>query len=450
MSSSRRGTMRILAGIFLLMIFAALVVSTAAAQELEWDKIYGTPSNDLASSVDQTTDGGYIIAGFTHAYGAEGTVLLIKTDSNGNQMWTSTFGGEEWDFIYVVHQTTDGGYIMAGTTKSFGAGDGDLWLIKTDSSGNEVWSRTFGGSNYDGCYDVKQTTDGGYILVGDTSSFGVVSYDLWLIKTDSFGHKTWEKFFSGTNWDYGRSVWQTTDGGYIIAGDTSSYGPNEYDIWLIKTNSAGTMMWNRMLGGTEGDQVQVVQQTADGGYIVAGNTYSFGSGDNDIWLIKTNSAGNITWDKTFGGTSAEVGRSVQQTTDGGYIVAGWTRSYGEGDKNAWLIKIDSSGLANITLQAPADGAVLTSPPTFSWTPNAGANNVFAVDLSYDWTFSWYWSTYGNMHQLISEESWTMPQQLWNFIPSGSYVYWRVRGADLQSNPPAIVTSSEVWWFYKWY
>jgi hypothetical protein len=309
----------------------------------DWDKTYGTPSQELASSVDQTTDGGYIIAGFTHAYGAGGTVSLIKTDSNGNEMWERTFGGEEWDYIFVVHQTTDGGYIMAGTTMSFGAGDGDLWLIKTDSSGNEVWSRTFGGANNDRGFDVKQTTDGGYILVGDTSSFGVVSYDLWLIKTDSFGHKTWEKFFAGTNWDFGRSVWQTTDGGYIIAGDTSYHGPDEYNIWLIKTDSAGNMMWNKTLGGPLGDQAHDVQQTADGGYIVGGTTYSFGSGDNDFWLIKTNSAGTMMWDKTFGGTAWDELRSVRQTADGGYIMAGTTESYGAGETDVWVIKTDATG-----------------------------------------------------------------------------------------------------------
>jgi len=235
------------------------------------------------------------------------------------QSWSRTFGGSESDWGFSGQQTSDGGYILLGTTWSYGAGDYDFWLIKTDAAGNKEWERTFGGSDWDWGTSVQQTRDGGYILLGSTCSYGAGEWDFWLIKTDSQGNKQWTKTFGGSEDDQGYSVQQASDGGYILLGYTESYGAGSADFWLIKTDSQGTKQWAKTFGGSEDDWGLSVQQTKDGGYILRGHTYSYGAGSADSWLIKTDAQGNKQWERTFGGAEDDQGYSVQQTKDGGYI-----------------------------------------------------------------------------------------------------------------------------------
>jgi len=299
---------------------------------------------DVGKSIQQTSDRGYIITGFTTSYGAGGRdVWLVKTDSAGNKIWDKTFGGSHWDEGYSVQQTSDGGYILTGYTSSYGAGDYDIWLIKTDAHGDKAWDRTFGGLACDISYSVRQTPDGGYIIAGWTDSYGAGWDDVWLIKTDTSGNKLWDRTFGGADWDQGHSAQRASDGGYVIAGLTMSYGAGDSDVWLVKTDAIGNRLWDRRFGGAFDDEASSVQQTSDGGYIIAGWTDSSGVGDYDVLLVKTDSVGNKVWNRTLGGANADRGLSVEQTSDGGFILAGSTDSYGAGYHDAWLVKIDPTG-----------------------------------------------------------------------------------------------------------
>jgi uncharacterized delta-60 repeat protein len=322
----------------------ALFTQYAYAQVVRFAKTYGGTNWDRAYSVQQTSDGGYIVAGFTSFFGAgDFDIFLIKTDANGNIIWAKTYGGTGWDQAFSVQQTSDGGYIVAGYTQSFGAGMSDVFLIKTDANGNLQWAKTYGGTNYDYAYSVRQTSDGGYIVAGETWSFGAGGVDIFLIKTNASGNLQWAKTYGGTDWDYAYSVQQTSDGGYIVAGWTFSFGAGYNDVFLIKTNASGNLQWAKTYGGSGVDYAYSVQQTSDGGYIVAGHTRSFGAGYYDVFLIKTNASGNLQWAKTYGGSSDDYAYSVRQTSDGGYIVAGETWSFGAGYYDVFLIKTNASG-----------------------------------------------------------------------------------------------------------
>ena len=216
-------------------------------------------------------------------------------------------GGAADDWAYSVQQTADGGYIVAGYTNSFGAGDYDFYLVKTNSQGDTLWTRTYGGSDDDWAYSVQQTADGGYIVAGYTYSFGAGDDDFYLVKTNSQGDTLWTRTYGGSGDDEAYSVQQTADGGYIVAGYTSSFGAGSGDFYLVKTNSQGDTLWTRTYGGSGYDGAYSVQQTADGGYIVAGYTGSFGAGSDDFYLVKTNSQGDTLWTRTYGGSSNDDG-----------------------------------------------------------------------------------------------------------------------------------------------
>ena len=219
---------------------ASITVNVQNAQQQVWQKTYGGSNLDWASSIQQTTDGGYIVAGWTESFGAGNMdFYIIKLDSNGNKVWEKTYGGSENDVAYSIQQTSDGGYIVAGGTYSFGAGSADFYIIKLDSNGNKVWGKTYGGSNDEWARSIQQTTDGGYIVAGTTYSFGAGYDDFYIIKLDSNGDKVWEKTYGGSSYDEAYSIQQTSDGGYIVAGGTSSFGAGSADFYIIKTDSEG-------------------------------------------------------------------------------------------------------------------------------------------------------------------------------------------------------------------
>jgi hypothetical protein len=267
--------------------------SPLSAPPTEWNKTYGGANIDAAWSMIQTSDGGYALAGYTESFGAGGQdSWLIKTDSVGNMIWSQTYGGANNDEAWSVIQTSDGGYALAGYTESFGAGHRDFWLVKTDSVGNMIWNKTYGGAGDDQAYSVIQTSDGGYALAG------VGSDDFLLIKTDSVGNIIWGKFYGGADFDAAWSMIQTSDGGYALAGLTESFGAGGQDSWLIKTDSVGNVVWSQTYGGANGDAALSVIQTSDGGYALAGGTASFGAGMVDFWLVKVAPEGQYEHDVT--------------------------------------------------------------------------------------------------------------------------------------------------------
>ena len=309
----------------------------------QWSRTFGGSDYDMGRSVQQTSDSGYIITGYTQSFGPGSyDVYLIKTDDTGIELWSKTYGDIYGDEAFSVRQTTDGGYIIAGRTFSY-AGGFDVYLIKTDASGTEQWSKTFGGSGHDKCNSVQQTSDGGFILTGSSDSFGpgTYYYDIYLIKTDDTGTEQWSKIIDENSFDLSKSVQQTSDGGYIIAGTTTNYGPTAGDVILIKTDDTGTVQWSQTYGKTEWDAGYDVQQTSDGGYIIVGHTNSYGAGNEDVYLIKTDASGNELWSQAIGGSYEEYGKSIQLTSDGGYIIVGGTESYSAGYSDIWLIKIDA-------------------------------------------------------------------------------------------------------------
>jgi len=338
--------------IFTLMISISMIAFniqvTTSLEPLatEWDRTYGGAKVDSAYSVVQTVDGGYALAGATHSFGAGiDDFWLVKTNSTGHEQWSKTYGGTNMDGAWSIIQTDDDGYALTGRTWSSGAGASDPWLVKTDSAGNMEWNKTYGGAKPDRTDCIIQTADGGYALAGWTRSFGAGQDDFWLVKTNSTGDAEWKKTYGGAEWDTAESVVQTSDGGYALAGSTKSFGAGDSDFWLVKTDSAGNHLWDRTYGGTSDDCARSMIQTDDGGYALAGYTWSFGAGNSDFWLVKTDATGNLQWNQTYGGPGEDEARSrsMIQIPDGGYAITGFTKSFGAGSEDWWLVKTDADG-----------------------------------------------------------------------------------------------------------
>jgi len=319
-----------------------------------------------AYSVVQTSDGGYVIAGKIDPDSwAYGDVWLAKTDANGNIQWSKNYGGIGLDVAQSVVQTSDGGYVLAGYTVEYDDSNyiivgGDFWLVKTDANGNALWNRTYGGNNNDRAQALVETDDGGYAITGYTSSFGAGEFDFWLVKADSAGNEQWNKTYGGTSGDVARALVETVDGGYALTGYTRSFGAGGRDFWLVKTDANGNALWNRTYGGAGSDEAYSVVQTSDGGYAITGYTNS-GAGRTDVWLVKTDANGNALWNRIYGWVGFDGAYSVVQTSDGGYTIAGYksdggeytiagyTYYYGAGNSDFWLVKTDPNGNVAIGL-----------------------------------------------------------------------------------------------------
>ena len=320
------------------------MISAISNAQITFQKTYGDTALETMYDARQTNDKGFIMVGQTYSFGAGyGDVYLVKTDSTGDTLWTRTYGGIHDDGGYRVEQTTDSGYIIIGYTFSFGIGQEDVYIIKTNSVGDTLWTEAFGGTLYDYGTSIRQTSDGGYIFTGYTQTY---TPTLYLIKLNNGGTPVWvQTFGNDTAICVGNDVHQTSDGGYIIVGTSNGFPPDTFysDVYLIKTNNLGELQWSRTFGGSNADYGYSVQQTTDGGYVIAGTTYSFGEGNGDIYVIKTDGSGNLTWSNAYGGPNFDDGKSIWQADDGSYFVVGTTNNYLDNMGYVCLLKIDSSG-----------------------------------------------------------------------------------------------------------
>ncbi len=366
--------------LLLLALFILSTIITNAQPTLQWQKSLGGTDYEVATAIQQTTDGGYIVAGWSYSIDGDVTgnhgnddYWIVKLNSTGDTLWTKSLGGKDNEVANSIQQTTDGGYIVAGWTYSIDGdvtgnhGFNDYWIVKLNSTGDILWTKSLGGNDDDRAYSIQQTTDDGYIVAGySRSNNGDVTgnhgdYDYWVAKLNSIGDTLWTKSLGGNDFDLAYSIQQTTDDGYIVAGGSFSKNYDvsgnhgKYDFWVVKLNSTGDILWTKSLGGTDSEVASAIQQTTDGGYIVAGYSSSNNGdvsgnhGGRDYWVVKLNSTGDILWTKSLGGTDDEGASAIQQTTDGGYIVAGYSRSNNgdvtgnHGGRDYWIVNLNSTG-----------------------------------------------------------------------------------------------------------
>ena len=367
----------------------------AGAPDTLWTRTYGTDLHEEGWSVQQTNDGGFIIGGWKrNTTPTDDNIYLIRTNSNGDTLWTKMYGDKNEEYCNSIQQTDDDGFILVGNTGT--TSTSDIYLIRTDSNGDTVWTRTYGRSEYDAGSSVQQANDGGFILTGGTGPFGPGDKDLYLIRTDSKGDTLWTKTYGGTDFDYGNSIRQTSDGGFIIGGGTHSFGLGLRDAYLLRIDSKGDTLWTRTYGGASTDECSEVRQTKDGGFVMGGWTCSFGSGDHDFYLVRTNSNGDTLWTKTYGSSGDENGFSVKQTSDGGFIICGSTNSFGAGENDMYLIRTDANGDTvwtktyggidfdnGYSIQQTSDGGFIAA----GWTESfgAGIGDVYLIRLDKETT-----------------------------------------------------------------
>lgn len=346
---------------------------------LEWNKTYGGSKDDRGQAIIQTQDGGYAITGYSMSADGDGTVnngfhdnWVLKLDASGTILWEKSFGYAGHDHAYDILQTPDGGYFVSGfldVTGSGGQGNtgrysitahgvGEFWATKLDQTGNIVWQRYFGGTNNDRAYSVVQANDGGFVLAGFTESddFDISeangSYDFWAIKIDASGTIVWERTYGGSGIERANAIEKTADNGYIIVGGTNSTDgmiSNNYgnsDVWAVKINDAGKLLWERTYGGSDFEDAESIKATADGGFLITGNSKSNNNhlvenqGENDIWVLKINASGQLMWQKSIGTTGLDLGFSAYQTQTGAHVyVCGEFQNNTGGLKDAAIIRL---------------------------------------------------------------------------------------------------------------
>lgn len=314
-----------------------LLIKTDKEGDLEWERTIGGPGRDEGWAVVETRDG-FAIAGVTNSGGSgKKDLLLVKTDGEGYEKWKKTFGGPEDDWGVALLETMDG-FIVAGVTASSGSGGSDGWIVKVDPDGNLLWEVAIGGSKNDGFTSIIET-EGGYLLAGTTESYGSGGEDLWLVKTDALGDRIWDKTFGKGGDERGNYVLEAEASLYIVG--VSQSGPSSgRDLFVVKTDGEGEKIWDKTYGGSGDDGGSSALAAKDGGIIVVGYSGSQGTGQLDLWLLKIGAGGDKVWEKTFGGAGFGLGRSIVSTKDGGLAIVGWRESQGSGGQDLWLLKTE--------------------------------------------------------------------------------------------------------------
>jgi hypothetical protein len=343
-------------------------------------KTYGGTDFDHGKSLIQASDGGYVVAGNTRSWGGGNYDLLVmRTDASGNFQWARTFGGASSDDSYGVVQAPDGGYAVCGSWNTSVMSSTDILFFKLDASGNLLWAKQMGGANEDQALSVILTSDGGYALAGVTQSYGAGGQDFIIVKTDSLGSVTWARTFGGSGTDGAWSIARASDGGYVVAGWTGSFGAGGSDFMVVKLDSAGTLVWARALGGTGDDYAFSVSQATDGNYLVAGRTNSFNPGFTDYLVAKLDPSGTLLWDRICGRTDAGAALSMTRTNDGGCAITGRT-------SGLFVAKLDASGNLDWARTGPGSdgwGIVQTSDAGYAMSGYrfvGSANDVLVLRL----------------------------------------------------------------------
>ncbi len=318
-----------------------------------FSKVFGAYDAEMGYSIQHTSDNGYIISGATSSYWATDSLprifktqhgvtdaIIAKLDSMGEAEWIYTYGGELFESAFNIQETNDGQYFFAGYTNSTGAGLYDIWIVKLDNNGTQIWEKTIGGQNSDLGLHSDLTADGGYIITGYTIPDGQTNKDFYLVKIDVNGNVEWEKTYGDSSNQTAKYIQETSDSGFIIAGDSWTATTNN-DIYIIKTDLDGDMIWETKIIESNNDQVFSIKET-NSGYILIGTTTSLGMGNKDIWVIKLNNQGSIEWNKTYGGEALEYGFDIIPHGNG-YVFTGSTSSYGTEFYDIWVLKIDASG-----------------------------------------------------------------------------------------------------------
>ncbi len=324
--------------------FTALLLNNTSAQ-IVFSQEYGGAADDDGRWMEQLPDSGFIMVGGSETYSnGQSDAWMVRADLYGNILWTRSFGGPLFDFANMVKPTTDGGFIIAGFTPD-SAGSNDGWIIKTNSTGGMMWEKKIGNSGLQEFEAIVQTTDGGYAAVGIDYDSTSLYWDMWVVRFNSVGDTLWTKNLGGQSYEIGNSIQQTPDGGFIINGQSYSYGLADGDFALYKLDANGNTQWmkNYTMAGLQ--EPHYVQNTRDGGFVIVGDADDLPNtlGQTDIWVIKTDANGDTLWTKVLGGTKKDGGKTIEQTTDGGYIIGGISRSFGLINPNYYLGKLDSLG-----------------------------------------------------------------------------------------------------------
>ena len=372
--------------------FDFLLLKLSPSGELQWAKTIGGAYCDYAYSIDQTSDGGYVVGGWGQSYSFPyDDFFLVKVSSGGDFQWARTFGGQYHDFGWSVIQTSDEGFAFVGETEISGSGYSDALILKLSSSGELQWAKTWGGAKSDRAYSVIQTPDGGFVVAGNTLSFGAGGVDALVLKLSSSGELQWAKTFGGSSEETARCIIPTSDGGFAVAGWTFSAGAGRCDVLVLKLAADGNLQWARTFGGVDDERGFSIVETSDGGYAVAGHTTSFGVGSYDFLILKLTSDGVLQWASTFGTSGEDHLTSIIQNPDTTYTMAGTLSSGDNFDPMVLMLNANGQypgcvqtypfvqGTPTLNTTSPPAGVVVCSPNFISSTPSIAAAEPGVVD-----------------------------------------------------------------------